>query len=170
MSSFAEAGFVFFILVLFAGLYLSLFGLPGAAVVFLDVLLYALFTGFSQIGWKLLLFLLILAVLSEAVDFWAESIKIHKIPPTRIFFWGAALGGVAGMIVLTPFLWGLGIWGGFYLGGLTGLLITEWIRQSRLKIPHQAGGLAILGMIGRKTAKGMFALTMIFVSLSHIYS
>lgn len=170
MSSIAAAGFAVFILVLFAGVYLSLFGLPGTAVIFLDVLLYASLTGFQEVGWKVLLILFFFAVFAEAADFWAGSTRIHKTPLTGKSLWGAALGAVAGMLILTPLLRGLGIWGGFFLGGLVGLLIAEWLRQSSIKSPHHTRGLALLGMIGRKAAKGILALIMIFISLSHIYS
>lgn len=166
----ATTGFVVFILLLFVGIYLSLFGLPGTILIFLDVLLYALFTGFDQVNWKVLLFLLVVALLSEAIDFWAESTNAHKPPVTRKSIWGTALGAVTGMLILTPVLWGLGVWGGFFLGGLAGLLLMEWLRQSRLKIPHQATHGALLAMMGIKAVKGVFALIMIFVSLSNIYS
>ena len=170
MSSLAAAGFVVFILLLFSGMYLSLFGWPGTIIIFLDVLFYAVGTGFAQVGWKMLLVLLALAVLSEAADWWAGSKNVHKIPATAKSVRGAILGACAGMILLTPFFWGLGIWGGFFLGGLSGLLIAEWIRQSQLKIPLQASGGDFLAMIGQKALKGFLSLVMILISLSGIYS
>ncbi|MHB8138861.1 MAG: DUF456 domain-containing protein [Smithellaceae bacterium] len=170
MSSFAASGFVVFTLILFIGIYLSLFGLPGTVIIFLDVLLYAVFTGFEQVGWKVLLFLLVFSAFAEAIDFWAGYRHGHETPVTGRSLRGAVIGGTAGMIILTPFLWGLGIWGGFFLGGLAGLLITELRRQSSLRIPHQASSRDFLAMIFRKTVKGLLALVMIFVSLSHIYS
>ncbi len=170
MSSFAAAGFVVFILILFAGVYLSLFGLPGTIIIFLDVLFYALFTGFAEVGWKLILFLLVTAILTEAIDFWAGSTRIYKIPITKKNIWGTLFGAVAGMIIFTPIFRGPGIWGGFFIGGLAGLLMMERIRQSHLKSPNRATGGAFLAMIGRKTLKGALALIMIFVSLSNIYS
>jgi hypothetical protein len=170
LSSLATTGFVVFILLLFIGIYLSLFGLPGTVIIFLDVLFYAFFTGFEQVGWKVLLFLLVFAIIAEAIDFWAGSTDAHKPPVTSKSVWGTALGAVTGMLILTPVLWGLGVWGGFFLGGLAGLLLMEWLRQSRLKIPHQATRGAFFAMIGIKAVKGVFALIMIFVSLSNIYS
>jgi uncharacterized protein len=166
----ATTGFVVFILVLFVGIYLTLFGLPGTVIIFLDVLLYALFSGFAQIGWKVLLFLLIFSILAETLDFLAGLTEVHKTPVIKKTLWATAIGSATGMILLTPILWGLGIWGGFFLGGLAGLLITELLRQSKLKVPHQVSNRAFFAMIGQKVAKGFFALIMIFVSLSNIYS
>ncbi|GAB6272269.1 hypothetical protein KN63_04905 [Smithella sp. F21] len=170
MSSLAAAGFVVFILLLFAGIYLSLFGLPGTILIFLDVLVYVLLTDHFQAVWKVLLFLMVLAILAEAVDFWASSTDIHEAMVTKGSLWGAAIGAGAGMIILTPVFWGPGIWGGFFLGGLAGLLITEWFHQSQLKSPDQATKSAFFAMIGQKMLKGFFSVVMIFVSLSNIYS
>jgi len=170
LSSLASAGFAVFILLLFAGMYLSLFGWPGTIIIFLDVLFYAILTGFSEVGWKMLLVLLVLAVLSEAADWWAGTKNVHKIPASAAGFRAAILGAGAGMILLTPSLWGLGIWAGFFLGGLAGLLLVEWIRQIRLKSPLQAPVGAFLAMIGQKALKGFLSLVMILISLSGIYS
>ena len=166
----ATAGFVVFILILFLGIYLSLFGLPGTTIIFLDVLLYALITGFEQVGWKVLLFLLVFSILAETIDFLTGLTHAHKAPVFKKSLWGAAIGAVVGMMTMTPFLWGLGIWGGFFLGGLAGLLFMEISRQSRLRSSHQATNRAVFAMIGRKAVKGFFALIMIFVSLINIYS
>ena len=170
MSSFAAAGFVVFIIILFIGIYLSLFGLPGTVVIFLDVLLYAMLTGFEQVSLKVILFLLVFSVFAEAIDFWAGCRHAHETPVTGKSLRDAVIGATLGMLLLTPFFQGPGIWGGFLLGGLTGLLIAESRRQARLKIPQQAGIRDIFTMICRKTVKGVFALVMIFVSLSNIYS
>ena len=96
--------------------------------------------------------------------------KVHKAPVIKKSLWATAIGAVVGMIILTPLLWGLGAWGGFFLGGLTGLLIMELLRQSKLKGPHQVSNRAFFSMIGQKAVKGFFTLIMIFVSLSNIYS
>lgn len=170
MSFFATAGFTVFIFILFIGIYLTLFGLPGTIIIFLDVLLYALFTDFEQVGWKVILFLLVFSILAETIDVLAGLTQAHKAPVIKKSLWAAAIGAAVGMIILTPILWGLGTWGGFSLGGLTGLLIMELLRQSKLKSPHQVSNRALFAMIGQKVVKGFFALIMIFVSLSNIYS
>ncbi|MEN6467450.1 MAG: DUF456 domain-containing protein [Smithella sp.] len=170
MSSLAAVGFVVFILILFVGIYLTLFGLPGAIIIFLDVLFYALLTGFAQVGWKVILFLLVLALLAESLDFLAGLTEVHPAPVMKKTLWASAIGSVAGMMLLTPVLWGLGIWGGFFLGGLAGLLIVELLRQAKLRTPHQASSRAFFAMIGQKMLKGFLALIMIFVSLHNIYS
>jgi hypothetical protein len=52
LSPFEIAGLTVFILVLFLGVFLTVFGLPGTVLILIDVVAYALLTGFAQIGFK----------------------------------------------------------------------------------------------------------------------
>lgn len=165
-----SAGFSVFIIVLFLGIYLSLFGLPGTILIFFDVLVYAVATGFAQVGWKLILFLLIIAILAEAIDVLLGMTRVYKPPVVKKSLLGSALGALAGGLILTPFLLGLGSWTGFFLGGLTGFVVMELVRLSKIKGPSPASNQMFLAMIGKKTLKGFLSMIMIFVSLSNIYS
>lgn len=169
MSFFATAGFTVFILILFAGIYLTLFGLPGTIVIFLDVLFYIIFTGFDHVGLKIILFLLIATIIAETIDFLVMAGK-HQPMTSKKSFGAAAIGAVIGAFLFTPFFGGPGTWGGFFLGGLAGVLTIEFIHQSKLKAPFRTSGSAILAMIGGKMVKGLIALFMIAFSLSNIYS
>lgn len=169
MSFCATAGFTVFILILFVGIYLTLFGLPGTIVIFLDVLFYIIFTGFDHVGLKIILFLLISTIIAETIDFLVMAGKYQPMTSKKSFG-AAAIGAVIGAFLLTPFFWGPGTWGGFFLGGLAGVLTIEFIHQSKLKAPFRTSGSAILAMIGGKMVKGLIALFMIAFSLSNIYS
>jgi len=168
LSAFAAAGFTVFILILFAGIFLNFFGLPGTIVIFFDVLLYAIFTGFDPVGLKIILFLLISTVFAETIDFFVMTGMYQPMISTKSFV-AAIIGAVIGAFLLTPFFWGPGTWGGFFLGGLAGVLTIEFIRQSKLKAPFRTPGRAIIAMIGGKMLKGLIALFMIAFSLSNIY-
>ena len=169
MSFFAVAGFTVFILILFAGIFLNLFGLPGTVVIFFDVLFYAIFTGFDHVGLKIILFLLISAIIAETIDFLVMAGGYQPMTSKKSFG-AAAVGATVGAFFLTPFFWGPGTWGGFFLGGLAGTLTIEFIRQSKLKAPFRTPSRAIFAMIGGKMVKGLIALFMIAFSLSNIYS
>jgi uncharacterized protein YqgC (DUF456 family) len=170
LSFLATAGLAVFILILFAGIYINLFGLPGTLVIFFDVLFYAIFTGFDRIGWKILLFLFIAAVIAEIIDFLLDMYGGLKPIDAKKTFGASAIGAITGTVILTPLFWGPGIWAGFFLGGLAGLLIVEFLRQSKLRAPFRATHRAIFAMVGRKLLKGVIALFMVAVSLSNIYS
>jgi uncharacterized protein YqgC (DUF456 family) len=169
LSFFAAAGFTVFILILFLGVYLTLFGLPGTIVIFFDVLFYIIFTGFDHVGFRIILFLLISTIIAETIDFLVMA-GGYKPMTSKKSFGAAAIGAVIGAFLLTPFFWGPGTWGGFFLGGLAGVLTIEFVHQSKLKAPFRTPGSAILAMIGGKMVKGLIALFMIAFSLSNIYS
>jgi len=170
LSTLAAVGFAVFILILFIGIYLSLLGLPGTVLIFADVLAYAAITGFDRIGFKIILFLLFFSIIAEMIDFLLGMAGALAPMPTKKLFWAAGIGAIAGSFILTPFLLGLGTFGGFFLGCFTGITITELIRQSKLQAPFKATNRDIFVMIGGKTAKGCIALIMIALSLANIYS
>ncbi|MGA3281676.1 MAG: DUF456 family protein [Smithella sp.] len=169
MSFFAEAGFTIFILILFAGIFLNLYGLPGTVVIFFDVLFYSIFTGFDRVGLKIILFLLICAITAETIDFFIVIGETAQPLVSKESFAAVVSGALIGTFLLTPFLGGPGIWIGFFSGGFAGILTIEVIRQSKLKAPHRALNRAIVTMAGKKIIKGFITLCMIAFSLSNIY-
>jgi len=169
LSFFAPAGFTVFILILFIGIFVNLFGLPGTVVIFFDVLLYAIFTGFDHVGLKIILLMLISTIIAETIDFLVMAGGYKPITSKKSFK-AAAIGAVIGTFLLTPFFGGPGTWVGFFLGGLAGILTIEFIHQSKLKAPFRTPVRAIFAMIGGKMVKGLIALFMIAFSLSNIYS
>ncbi len=170
MSFFVTAGFTIFILILFAGIFLNLFGLPGTVVIFFDVLFYSIFTGFDRIGLKIVLFLLVSAITAETIDFFLVIGEKPQPLVSKKSLGVTALGAFIGVFLLTPFLGGPGTWIGFFLGGLASILTIEVIRQSKLKAPYRAFNRAIFSMAGKKIVKGFITLCMIAFSLSNIYS
>jgi uncharacterized protein len=170
LSFFAAAGFTVFILILFTGIFINLFGLPGTVVIFFDVLLYAIFTGFDHAGWKIILFLFIASVIAETIDFFLVIGETPQPAASPKILGAAASGALIGVCLLTPLLWGPGAWIGCFSGGLVGILIVEIIRQSKLKAPYREINRAIFAMAGKKIIKGFITLCMIAFSLSNIYS
>ena len=170
MPSFAFVAFSVFFLILFAGIYLTLFDLLGTVIIFLDVLLYALFTGFDRVSRQLLLLLLLIAIIVESIDFFLVMNGAHKPAARKKSFWMSAIGAVVGAFILTPFFWGPGIWGGFFLGGFAVILTLEIARQNKMKSPYRVSNRAVFAMAGRKMFKGLAALFMVALSLSNIYS
>jgi len=170
LSFFVLAGFSIFILILFAGIFLNLFGLPGTVVIFFDVLFYAIFTGFDHVGLKIILFLLIFTIIAETIDLFFVIGGASRPIASKKSLGAAALGALFGIFLLTPIWGGPGIWIGFFLGGLAGTLTMEFIHQSKLKAPFRMPGRTVFAMIGGKMFKGLITLSMIAFSLSNIYS
>lgn len=170
MPSFAAVAFSIFFLILFAGIYLTLFDLLGTLIIFLDVLLYALFTGFDRVSGQLLLFLLLISIITETIDFFLVMKGAHQPATSKKTFLMSAIGAAAGALILTPFFWGPGTWGGFFWGGFAVMLALEIARQNKLKASYRVSNRAMIAMAGRKIFKGLAALFMVALSLSNIYS
>ena len=84
--------------------------------------------------------------------------------------WISLLGGFIGSAALTPFFFGLGTVAGSFLGGFAGVLAVEIFEQSKLKPALRVGYRAILGRAAGTLLKGSFALAMIVVTMSNVYS
>ncbi len=171
MSAFAGAGLVIFILILFTGIFLNFFGLPGTVVIFFDVLIYAIITGFDQVGLKIILFLFVFAAIAEAIEFfWIVYETPQQTTSPQKSIKAAALGALTGSILLTPVWGGPGIWIGFFAGALVSILIVEIVRQYKLKAPYRTLNRVIFNIVGKNAIKGLISLCMIAFSLSNIYS
>lgn len=157
-------------LVLIAGFLSTLFGLPGTVVIFGDVLVYAVATGFAKVGFKVLLILAILMIIAEAIEFSLGIWGAARFGASKKALWASVIGGIIGAALLTPYLIGLGTLIGAFAGGFAGVLFIELIHHQRLKPALRAGIGALLGRICGTLAKGLLSLAMIVVALINIYS
>lgn len=170
MSPFEVAGLTIFILVLFIGIFSIIFGFPGTVIILIDTVIYSLITGFKIIGWKIIAVLIILSLIAETFDFVLGSAGAKKFGSSKKGVIASVIGGIAGALLMTPFLLGLGAVIGAFLGGFTGTFLVELIEQKNLKPAFRAGYGTLIGRIAGIFAKSFFALVMIIIILSKIYS
>jgi uncharacterized protein len=163
-------GLTLFILVLLLGTFSILFGFPGTVIILIDVFLYGAITGFEKIGLKILMVLLVLSVLAEVADFAVSMAGAVKFGVSRKGFWAFTVGGFVGALLLTPLFLGLGLLIGTFLGGFIAMLIMELLARNRIKPTLRASYGAILGRVAGIFVKGVFALIMVIVTLTNIYS
>ncbi len=170
MTPLETAGLALFFLVLFLGMFSTIFGLPGTAIIFLDVLVYAAVTGFHRIGLGVLLALALIMVAAEAIEFFLGVLGAARFGASKQGLWASVLGGILGALLLTPSLLGLGAVAGAFFGGFAGTLLVEMLRQHKLKPAFRAAKGAMLGRIAGTAAKGLLCLLMIAITVSKIYS
>jgi len=170
LSPFEIAGLTIFILVLFIGIFSIIFGFPGTVIILVDAVVYSLITGFKTIGWKIIVVLIILSFLAETLDFMLGSAGAKKFGSSKKGIVASVIGGIVGAMLMTPFLLGLGAVIGAFLGGFAGTFLVELIEQKNLKPAVRAGYGTLLGRIAGIFAKSFFALVMIIIILSTIYS
>jgi uncharacterized protein YqgC (DUF456 family) len=164
------AGLTIFIVILFFGLFITVFGLPGTAVILIDVIIYAAVTGFEKISLTVIFILLLISLTAEVLDFALGMAGASKFGSSVGGMWASAAGSIIGAMILAPLLFGLGAVIGFFFGGFAGALIVELIRQNRLKPAFRAAWGTVLGRFAGICAKGLFAIAMIIITLSNIYS
>jgi len=163
-------GLTLFILTLFFGVLSILFGLPGAIIILIGSFFYAAATGFDRIGFKVLGTLLILTVLTAIVDFAVGMSVSLKFDISRRNFLSFVGGGFVGALLLTPFLLGLGVIMGAFLGGFAGSLTSDLLQRSQRKPSLREPWGVILGRVAGLSAKGLFSLIMVVITLTQVYS
>lgn len=170
VSPLATAGLTLFILLLFVGIFITVFGFPGTFVILTDVIIYAWITGFEEIGFTVILILAVITLVVEALDFYLGMKGAKKYTPSQAAVVASLIGGIVGVIVMTPILLGLGVLIGIFLGGFCGVLVAEWMEERRLKPAFRASYGALLGRIAVILSKGMCAIVMTVIAMSNIYS
>jgi len=164
------AGLTVFIAVLFIGIFSIIFGIPGTAIILIDVILYAVITGFERITIKVILILLVMSILAEGIDFSLGVAGAARFGITKRVIWISIISGFIGALALTPFFFGLGTAAGSFLGGFAGVLAVGLIEQSKLKPALRMGYRAILGRVAGTLLKGSLALAMVVIAISNVYS
>jgi uncharacterized protein len=163
-------GLTVFILVLLFGTFSILFGFPGTVIILIDAFIYSAVTGFEKIGIKILITLLVLSALAEVADFAVGMAGAVKFGLSRKGFWAFSIGGFLGALLMTPFLLGLGLIVGTFLGGFIAIVTVELLARNRLKPTLRVAYVAVLGRMAGICVKGFFALIMLIITLTSVYS
>ena len=170
MTPLEVGGLTLFIAVLLFGTFSILFGFPGTVIILIDAFVYSAVTGFEKIGFKILVTLVLLSVLAEVADFAVGMAGAVKFGVSRKGFWAFIVGGIVGALLMTPFFLGLGLIVGTFLGGFIAILVVEMLARNRLKPSLRAAYGAILGRVAGICVKGFFALIMVIITLTSVYS
>ncbi|NPV04710.1 MAG: DUF456 domain-containing protein [Syntrophaceae bacterium] len=170
MTPLEAAGLTIFILVLLIGFFATLLGLPGTLVILLDAFVFALVTGFERIGFGILLALVAISALAESLEFLFGVTWARRYGTSKRAIAASVVGGIAGAVLLTPVLLGLGALIGSFLGALAGAFAVELLAQQELKPAARAGFGALAGRLAGLFAKGACGLAMVIITLMAIYS
>jgi len=171
VSPFEIAGLTIFILILFIGIFSTIFGLPGTIIIVTDVIIFSWATGFEKIGFKIIVVLVIISFVAETLDFMFGAYSgVRRFGLSIKGLVAAVIGGITGAVALTPFLMGLGTIIGMFCGGFTATLIVDFIEENNLKPAYRAGYKNKLMKITRTVFEGSFAIVMTITALSAIYS
>ncbi len=126
--------------------------LPSTPLMFAGMLLLAWHDQFIRLGWPSLTILLVLTIISCALDYVAGVMGAKTVGASRQAIWGALIGSVLGMLGGLP-----GLIIGPFLGAAAGEL---YARQNMLNA-GKVGFASVIGMLLGAIAKVGFALAML---------
>src|SRR5205814_1275265 len=146
--------YLLLLIVLLVGLLMNIVALPGLWVMVAAVAGYAWITGWNvHVGWPSLVTLVMLALLGEAVEFFAGAAGSKAAGGRRRGMIGAVIGAVLGAIFLSfiPII-GVAQVVGACLGAFIGAAVAEfWDRdmQHSLRVGVGAAKGRFIGIVGK---------------------
>lgn len=159
------SGYVLWSLLLIVASLFVYLGLGGTFIIIGLALIHALVTGFDPITWKLLLWLLGLALFGELVEFVVGTFYVAKKGASKPGVVGAFVGGILGAIAGNGVVPVIGALLGSFAGGFGGAVAGEYIQRERLEPSLRVGGHAFIGRILSILFKHALALVMVFLIL-----
>lgn len=148
-----------FIILGFIGIFIPV--LPGSPLIFLGTLIYGIYNGFKDIGWKTYLILGILMVVSLFLDHLAISFGAKKFGSTKWGIFGSFLGGIIGFFVFSLV--------GLIVGAILGAVLFELLAGQDFRKSLKSGAGVIFGFFGGVILKTILALAMIGIFLWKVF-
>ncbi len=127
VSVLQHIGLVLFYILLFI-LYVTIFlGIPGGWIALAAIVIFDLATGFSTVGWVLLVVMIAIATLGEIIESFFGLVYVAQRGATKWGVLGAFVGGLAGAVgggFVLPFIGSilLGLAGAF-----AGAVLFEYV-------------------------------------------
>ncbi|HEY8666048.1 MAG TPA: DUF456 domain-containing protein [Tepidisphaeraceae bacterium] len=151
---------------LFIGLLINLFTLPGLWVMLAADAIYIWRTGGLFLTWRHWLILLGITLLAELIEFFAAGAGAKKAGASRLGMLGALVGGILGGIFLTfipiPIVSTVV---GILLGSFLGAAAVEMLQRGDISHSMRVGVGAAKGRLFGILSKSMFACIVLILSL-----
>ena len=170
MAILEAAALSVYVLVLFLGTFLTVFGLPGTVLIVVGATTAAVATRGEHMTIGVLLVLLAMAVVAEAIDFGFRILGVRQLPISGWSVAAAVVGSLLGFSLASKALLGPGAFIGIAGGGTAGMLV--WYAVAIRQIPPyrrmSAGALAASTAVA--LVKGGITAVMSFAALAAVYS
>lgn len=135
--------------------------IPSTPLIWLGIFIYAIFNGFENITWVLLLIFAALTILSLVLDYFGGIIGAKKFGATK---WGV-IGSVIGAVV------------GIFAGGIIGMIIGpflgavlfELLFGKDFKTAFKSGVGTIVGFLGGAISKLVISVIMISIFIWKVF-
>ena len=158
--------YVLLLVILLAGLVLTVVTLPRTWLMLIGTCAYAVLTrSAGYVGWKSVLTLFLLATIAELIDIFASGAGAKKAGASRRAAVGAVIGGLLGAIFLSFILFfPIGTIAGACIGCFVGAGVTELLVRRDVGQSVRVGFHAAKGRLFGIVAKIMFALLMMSIA------
>lgn len=134
--------------------------LPGVSLIWLGMLVYGIITGFQNLTVGFFILQGIAALLVMSIDYFSTAIGTKRFGGTKTAIWGAALGLLAGIIVLGPF--------GLIIGPFIGALLGSLLQGIPLEKAILSSFGALIGLLGGMFLKIIIEIIMIYAFFRYI--
>lgn len=135
--------------------------LPGAPLIWLGMLVYGLFTGFSTLNWGFYLGQALAMILVLVLDYLAGAWAVRRYGGSGYAIWGSMAGMVVGVLIGGPV--------GIVFGPLAGAVIGELLARKPLPQAVLAGWGSLIGLLGGTAIKLVLEAGMIIWFFSAIW-
>lgn len=130
--------------------------LPGNILIFAGALVYGIFTGFEEVGFRVLAVLAGISIGAQVLDYVAEAYGAKRFGASKYGIWGGIIGAIVGLITFNIV--------GLIVGVFLGAVIPEMLLGGRsLKGALRIGYGSLLGFLGGTLMKFILGLVMIGV-------
>lgn len=150
---------IMIVLMCLCGFLLSFMGIAGTFLIALAYIIFGLADRFHDFSVLLLLFLILLSIAGEIVEFFSASIGSKKFGASNISFFSSLILGILG-----------GVWGtvifpvvGTLIGTIAGASVGAFVTELFLKGKFQAAAMASIGVVAGKTGGILFKTFIAFI-------
>ncbi len=163
-------GYIFFFAIMAAALAVIIVGLPGAWIILIEALVFALVTDFDKgIGWYDLLALLALAGTGELLEFLITARGAQKEGGSWKSMLAAIVGGIVGALVVNGFIPVIGAVLGAFLGAYAGAYLQTYLEHRDKERARQIALGAFKGRIGGALSKISVGVAMVAIIVWRIF-
>jgi uncharacterized protein YqgC (DUF456 family) len=135
--------------------------LPGPLLIWLGALLWARSNGFEQVGWPLLVPLLLLALVAMLGDYFINAYMSRRAGASWKAVFGSIAGGLAGGILLTGTVPVVGTLVGALIGSLIGTFAAEFLDKRKVSAALNAMRAYLGGWLLASLVEVAVAVTMV---------
>lgn len=144
------------------------FGMPGTLISFISVLIFVIITKAQYIGWVSVGVLAILTIIAELGELLFGIKDASKAGVSRKAITASIISGIAGSIVLAPFLLGVGAIIGAVLGTFVGAFaVSVFESKQTLEAAHK-GWVSAIGRLKGTLFKGVIGIIMIIICIIEV--